>query len=275
MKKINKWLKLAIILSLIVFLTACGNPNEAISADSTNLWDRYIIYNLSQFIIWLSNLFGKNYAMGIILFTILIRVLLIPLTKMQLKSQRDMQELQPEINRLKEQYPGKDKESQRQMQEAQQKLFEDRGVNQFAGCLPLLVQLPVMMGLYQSIGRTEELRQGHFLWMNLGQHDPVFILPILAALFTLANSYFTMKSSPNQNGQMKAMLYIMPLMILLISLGLPSAVTLYWVVSNAITLIQTFVYNNPYKIIAERQAKIQAEKDRDRALRKALKKVKK
>lgn len=275
MKKINKWLKIAIILSLIVFLTACGNPNEAISADSTNLWDRYIIYNLSQFIIWLSNLFGKNYAMGIILFTILIRVLLIPLTKMQLKSQRDMQELQPEINRLKEQYPGKDKESQRQMQEAQQKLFEDRGVNQFAGCLPLLVQLPVMMGLYQSIGRTEELRQGHFLWMNLGQHDPIFILPILAALFTLANSYFTMKSSPNQNGQMKAMLYIMPLMILLISLGLPSAVTLYWVVSNAITLIQTFVYNNPYKIIAERQAKIQAEKDRDRALRKALKKVKK
>lgn len=274
MKKVNKWLKVIVLLSLILFLTACGNSQEMITADSTNLWDRYIIYNLSQFIIWLSHLFGNNYALGIIVFTIIIRLVLLPLNRMQLQSQRKMQELQPEINRLKEQYPGRDRESMRLVQEAQQKLFEERGVNQFAGCLPLLVQLPVMMALYQSIVRTEVLRQGNFLWMNLGQIDPLFILPILAALLMFANTYFTMMSSPNQNGQMKIMMYTMPIMILVISLSLPSAVTLYWVISNAITLVQTFIFNNPYKIIAEREAKIKAEKDRERALRKALKRAK-
>lgn len=275
MKNYKKWIQIFVVLSVVVILTACGNIKEPISAESTNLWDRYIIFNLSQFIIWLSNLFASNYAIGIILFTIIIRLLLIPLNKMQFKSQREMQELQPEIDKLKLKYPGKDKESVRLMQEEQQQLLENRGVNQFAGCLPLFIQLPIMMALYQSISRTEVLRQGTFLWTNLGQMDRFFILPILAALLTLANSYFSMLSNPNPNGQLKTMMFISPIMILLISLGLPSAITLYWVVSNAISLIQTFVYNNPYKIISEREAKVQEEKDRQRALRKALKKVKK
>ena len=85
-KNYKKWLQIILLLSIVLVLTACGNVNEPISAESTNLWDRYIIYNLSQFIIWLSNLFGGSYALGIIIFTILIRALLIPLTKMQLKS---------------------------------------------------------------------------------------------------------------------------------------------------------------------------------------------
>ncbi|MDT2768416.1 MULTISPECIES: membrane protein insertase YidC [Globicatella] len=274
-KNYKKWLQIILLLSIVLVLTACGNVNEPISAESTNLWDRYIIYNLSQFIIWLSNLFGGSYALGIIIFTILIRALLIPLTKMQLKSQREMQALQPELDKIKEKYPNRDRESMQLAQEEQQQLLESHGVNQFAGCLPLLIQLPVMMSLYQSISRTPELKQGHFLWTNLGQMDPLFILPILAAVLTFANSYFTMKSNKNPNSQVKTMMYIMPAFILLISLGLPSAVTLYWVVSNAITLIQTFVYNNPYKIIAEREAKLQAEKEKQRALRKALKRVKK
>lgn len=274
MKQSKKWLQIGILFSVALVLSACGNSNDVITSESTGIWDRYVIYNLSQFIIWLSNLFGGNYAIGIIVFTILIRLLLLPLNKMQMKSQRDMQELQPELERLKAKYPNRDKESMRLMQEEQQQLMESRGVNQFAGCLPIAVQLPVMMALYQSIVRTEALRQGHFLWTNLGQMDPYFILPIVAAGLTLANSYFTMMSSPNQNSQMKTMLYVAPLMILFISLGLPSAVTLYWVVSNAITLIQTFMFNNPYKIIAERKAKQQAEKDRQRALNKALKRVK-
>lgn len=274
-KEYKKWLQIAILLSVVLVLTACGNVNEPIDANSTNLWDRYVIYNLSQFIIWLSNLFFGSYALGIILFTILIRVLLIPITKMQLKSQREMQALQPELDKIKEKYPNRDRESMELAQQEQQQLLESRGVNQFAGCLPLLIQLPVMMALYQSISRTPELKQGHFLWTNLGQMDPLFILPIIAAGLTFANSYFSMKSQENPNSQIKTMMYIMPAFILLISLGLPSAITLYWVISNAITLIQTFIYNNPYKIIAERQAKQEAEKAKQRALRKALKRVKK
>ena len=275
MKQSKKWLQVLILMTLVVFLAACGNQNEPLSANSSNLWDRFVIFNLSQFLIWLSNLFGGSYAMGIIVFTIIIRLLLIPINKMQYKAQRDMQEIQPELDKLKEKFPNRDRESMRLLQEAQQELMADRGVNQFAGCLPVVIQLPVMLSLYQAIVRTEALRQGHFFWTNLGQPDPFFILPILAAGLTLANSYFTMKANQNQHAQLKMMMYAMPLMILLISLTLPSAVTLYWVISNAITLAQTFIFNNPYKIIAERQAKLQAEKDRERALKKALKRAKK
>lgn len=272
MIKNKKWHRLVILSVLIMVLTACGT-NDAITQESTGLWDRYVIYNLSQFIIWLSNIFGGNYAMGIIIFTVLLRLLMTPLTQMQYKSQRQMQEIQPELDKLKAKYPSRDRESMEALQREQQAIMEANGVNQFAGCLPLLVQLPIMMALYSAIVRTEILKTGHFFWTSLGQMDPYFILPIIAAILTYANSYLTMKSSPTQNSTMKVMNYIMPVMILMISIGLPTAVTLYWVVSNAITVIQTLVLNNPYKIIEERQAKQQAEKDKERELKRALKRA--
>ncbi|MBS4462652.1 membrane protein insertase YidC [Aerococcaceae bacterium zg-B36] len=274
MNKSKKWIQLTSLTGMVLLLTACGNVNAPITSESTNLWDRYIIYSLSQFIVWLSNLLGGSYALGIIVFTLIIRGALIPLTKMQLKSQRQMQELQPELDKLKEKYPNRDRESMRLLQEEQQLLMETRGVNQFAGCLPLVIQLPVMMALYQAIVRTEVLRQGHFLWMNLGKVDPFFILPILAAGLMFANSYYTMLSNPKQNSQMKVFMYVMPVVILFISMSFPSAVSLYWVISNAVILIQTFMYNNPFKIIAERKAKEQQEKEKEKALRKALKRTK-
>lgn len=275
MRKGKNWLQVTILLGLVFILAACGSSQTPITSESAGLWDRIVIYPLSQFIIWLSQLLAGNYALGIIVFTILIRLVLFPVSKMQIKAQREMQALQPQLEAIKEKYPNRDRESMRLMQEEQQALMEAQGVNQYAGCLPLAIQLPVMMALYQSILKTPELRQGHFLWTNLGQTDPYFILPILAALLTLANSYFMIKGQEKQNSQMKVMMYLMPVMILFISLGLPSALSLYWVISNAINLVQTFMYNNPYQLIREREAVRQAEKDRQRALRKALKKAKK
>lgn len=268
MKKNRKILKLLVLGAFIFFLAACGNINEPISSNSTGLWDRYVIYNLSQVIIWLSNLFGGSYVMGIVVFTLIIRLLMTPLYRMQVKSQREMQELQPEIDAIKTKYPNKDRQSMEMMQEEQQQLMEERGVNQFAGCLPLLIQLPVMMALYQAILRSDALKQGDFLWMNLGQPDPYFVLPIIAAGLTLATTYFTMKSNPQNNAMTKGMMFLSPLMILFISVGLPSAIAIYWVVSNGITLIMTLIFNNPYQIIAEREEKIQAEKELQRKLRK-------
>lgn len=274
MKKNRKWIQIAILLGIVLFMSACGNINEPITSESTGLWDRYIIYNLSQFIIWLSNLMGGSYALGIILFTIIIRIILIPLNNIQTRSQRKMLEIQPELNAIRDKYPNRDRDSMEAMQREQQALLDERGVNQFAGLLPMLIQLPVMMALYQSILRTDVLREGTFLWTNLGERDPYFILPILAAAFTLANTYLTMKANPTQNSASKIMIYVMPVMILFISIGLPSAITLYWVVSNAFTVAQTLIFNNPYKLIAEREAKAEAEKERQRELRRALKRAK-
>ncbi|WP_124057762.1 YidC/Oxa1 family membrane protein insertase [Vaginisenegalia massiliensis] len=273
MKKTKQWLQIALLIGVVVTLSACGKT-DAVSQHSTGIWDRYVIYTLSQFLLWIAKLVGNHYALAIILFTIVLRTLLLPLTKMQMKSQRDMMEIQPELDKLKEKYPNKDRQSMEAMQEEQQALMKEHGVNQYAGCLPLLIQFPVMIALYQAIVRTPELRQGHFLWMNLGNPDPYFILPVLAAGLTFATSYFTMKANPSSNVTTKSMMYMMPLMILFISLGLPSAVAVYWVISNAITLAQTFIYNNPYKILAERQAKRDAEKAKQKALKKALKQAK-
>ncbi len=272
MKK-KQWFKIGLLLSVTMMLVACGNMNEPVSAESVGIWDRYIVYNLSQLIIWFSNLFGQSYPTGIAILTIIIRVLLTPLYQMQVKSQREMMELQPELDAIKAKYPNKDRQSQELIQHEQQALMSERGVNQFAGCFPLLIQLPVMMALYQSILRTPELRQGHFLWMNLGQPDPYFILPIIAAVLTFAATYFSMKSNPNTNAATKGIMLVNPIMILLIAIRLPSAIALYWVVSNAATLVMTFLFNNPYKIIAEREAKIKAEKEKQRELRRQYRKV--
>lgn len=271
MKNKNKWLKIALLAGFVLFLAACGNVNEPINADSTGIWDRYILLNLSRIILWLSDLFGGSYGMGIIVFTMIIRVLLTPLYQKQVKSQREMQELQPELDAIKEKYPNKDRASLEMMQEEQQKLMEDRGINQFASLIPLLIQLPVMMALYQSILRTEELRSSHFLWLNLGEPDPYFILPILAAALTLGTTYLSMKSSMQDNALSKGLMFLSPAMILFISLGLPSAIALYWVVSNGVTLVMTLLFNNPYKIIAEREAKKEAERQRQQELRREFK----
>lgn len=272
MKQGKKWLKILALGSLLILLAACTNT-EPISAESTGLWDGYVIFNLSRFLVWLADLFGGSYAAGIVVFTVIIRTLLIPLYKMQMDSMQKLQEIQPELDAIQAKYPNKDRESREKVQQEQAQLIEDRGVNQFAGCLPLLIQLPVMVALYQAILRTEALRQGDFLWMNLGQPDPYYILPILAGVLTYYNSYLTTKANPQSNASSKIMTYTMPVMIFLIALGLPGAVALYWVTSNAFTLFQTLVFNNPYKVIAEREAKEAAEKERNRQLRRQLRRV--
>ncbi|MGX7108993.1 membrane protein insertase YidC [Facklamia miroungae] len=273
-KQFNKFFKLSLLVSFIVLLSACGNINEPITSQSTNFWDQFILFPLSQFIIWLSHLMGNNFGLGIIIFTLLVRILLIPLTLMQMKSQSKMMELQPEIDAIKEKYPNKDRHSMELLQAEQQALFEKKGVNQYAGCLPTLLQFPIMIILYQVISRTELLRQGHFLWVDLGQPDPYFIFPLLAALFTFLTTYLNSKTNPQQNISVKIMMVTMPLMIFFISFAFPSAISLYWFISNLITVIIILIFNNPYKIIKERQERIAQEKEKERQLRKALKKAK-
>lgn len=271
MKKTTKRLRHVAFLGMIALLAACGTG--AVTEQSTGLWDRYIIYNLSQFIIWLSNLFGGSYAMGIIVFTILLRLALTPVTQLQYKAQRKMQEVQPELEKLKDKYPNRDRESLVAMQQEQQAIMAANGVNQWATFIPIFIQLPVMMALYQAIVRTDVLANGSFLWANLGKMDPLFILPVVAAILTYVNSSLMTKANATKNNAMQVMNYVLPAIILLISVGLPAAITLYWVVSNAVTVFQTLWLNNPNKIIAERQAKIQAEKDKQRELKKALKRA--
>ncbi|MGC6769072.1 YidC/Oxa1 family membrane protein insertase [Enterococcus sp. LJL128] len=265
MKKYKRLLLMAGLVSLVFVLSACGTA--PISESSTGIWERYIVYYFAEAIKFLS--VSGNTGIGIILFTLVIRVILLPLMHFQTKSTRKTQELQPQLKALQEKYASKDQETQRIFREEQQRLYAENGVNPYAGCLPLLVQMPIMMALYQSISRVPELREGSFLWLNLASPDPYLILPILAAAFTFASSYLTSMSQIESNASLKIMNYVMPVMIFMMGLNLASGLSLYWVISNAFSVVQTLLINNPFKIKAEREAKINQQKQLEKALEKA------
>ena len=266
MKKVKRVLSLAAIGSLTLFLAACSN--KPVTSHSTGLWDHYIVYNFSRFIIWLSNNCG-GYGMGIIIFTIIIRVLLLPLMFYQTKSMLKTQELAPKLKAIQKKYSSRDRESMVKMQEETSKLYKEAGVNPWASMLPMIIQLPIMWALYQAIWRTPELRHGTFLWLQLGHTDPYYILPILAALFTFLSSWLSMTSMPERNAMTSAMTWFMPIMVFFMALGFSSAITLYWVVSNAFQVVQTLLLQNPFKIRREREAKEKQAKAKKRKLEKA------
>lgn len=273
MKKGKKALALFGALSLVLVLSACST--DPVNSQSTGFWDHYIIWNFVRAIKVLSNLFGGSYGWGIIIFTIIVRIIILPLMFYQMKSSRKTMDLQPQLKELQAKYPDRDQDSMRAMQEEQRKLYAEAGVNPVAGFLPLLVQMPVLPALYQAIFRSQELKTGTFMWMQLGDKDPYFILPVLAAIFTFATSKLSMMSQPDtgQKGMTAAMTYGMPLMIFITALNVPAALSLYWVITNAFSVGQTLLINNPFKINRERAEKEQAKKERERDLKKAKKRA--
>lgn len=277
MKKQNKVMGLSLIIVLaLVVLSACGQSGQAqpISSESEGLWDGVILYSFSRVIIWISETLGGNYGLGIILFTLLVRVILIPLSIYQMKSMRKMSDVNPKLQALKEEYDTTDKDQMEAFNEETARLYEEHGVNPYASCLPLLIQTPILIALYQAISRTPVIAQQSFLWVNLGEPDPYFILPLLAALFAWVNSKLTTMATANQPS-MAVMTYTMPILIFLISFPLASAISLYFVVSNAFMVVQTLVINNPFQLQREREEEEarerQAELDRKRAIKKAKK----
>ena len=271
-KRIKKNRLKAILMIAVVplFLSACGT--SAINSHSTGFWDHTILYNLGRLIIWLSGKTG-GYGMGIIMITILFRIVILPLMIYQVRSMKKIQEIQPAITALQKKYSSKDAATQQKLQEEMMKLYSEAGYNPISGCLPLLVQMPIIWALYQAIYRTHVLRTGTFLWMSLGGKDPYYVLPILAALFTWLSSWLTMKSQPETNAMSNMMLWWMPASIFIGALYVPSALSLYWVVSNAFQVLQTLVIQNPWKINRERAAKEAEKKEKERAKKRAIKKI--
>src|SRR5690625_6443817 len=95
-----------------------------------------------------------------------LRLLLVPLNVKQMKSTQAMQNIQPEIKELQEKHSSKDAETQKKLQEEQMALFQENGVNPIAGCLPIFIQMPVLIAMYQAIMRTEAIKAGSFLWLD-------------------------------------------------------------------------------------------------------------
>ena len=273
MKKFKKIATAMMAVSLGLFLTACSN--SPVTSHSTGLWDGLLVYNFSRAIIWLSKAFDYNYGIGIILFTIIIRVIILPLMVYQTKNMKEMAELQPQLKALQKKYSSRDTDTMMKLQAEQKALYKENGVHPMASMLPMIVQLPVIFALYQAIWRTPELKTGHFLWLQLGSRDPYFILPILAALFTFFSSWLAMKSQPETNAMAMSMTFLMPVIIFFTALNVPSALSLYWVVTNAFQVGQTLVIQNPWKMKREREEKQKAKREHERAVEKAIRRAKK
>lgn len=270
-KKHKRTLLMLSLVGLIVFLTACA-ATEPIGPESEGFWDGIIIYNLSRVILWMSDLFGGSYGLAIIVFTSLGQILLLPLTNYQQKSMEKTQEIQPQMEALREKYSAKDEATKEKLAEETQKLQDDAGVNPLMGCLPMLIQMPIFIALYQTVTRTPELASGNFLWLELGEADPLFIIPLLAALFTLANSWLMQYGNIHSKSNM--ITYLMPVMIFFITFRVSSSLALYFAASNATRAIITLIFNNPFakrrKLEEQEEAKREAERQRKRAINKAL-----
>jgi YidC/Oxa1 family membrane protein insertase len=176
-----------------------------------------------------------SYGWAIILLTIIVKMALYPLTVKQVKSMKAMQELSPKMKKIQEKY----KDNPQMMQQKIGALYKDAGVNPLAGCLPLLIQMPILMGMYYSLYNfsypTPE--SAYFLWMtSMSDPDPLYILPVLSALTTFLQQKMT--TTDSNNPQMKMMMFIMPLFIGWISINFPSGLVLYWVTMNVVQIVQ-------------------------------------
>ncbi|MCD2434428.1 YidC/Oxa1 family membrane protein insertase [Acidaminococcus sp. NSJ-142] len=188
------------------------------------------IYELTRFI-------GEpSYGLAIIIMTILIKLLLSPLTAKQIASTKAMSRIQPKMKELQARY----KDDKVTLNQKLSELYKKEGVNPLAGCLPLIVQMPIMIGIFYGIRDFQYAGPSSFLWMSsIADPDPLYILPILSALTTFIQSKQTMPPSDNPQG--KIMLYFMPLFIGYISLKFPAGLVLYWVVMNIMQIGQQFL----------------------------------
>jgi YidC/Oxa1 family membrane protein insertase len=228
-----------------------------------------LIDGMTALINWLYHLTVSmglpSYGIAIILLTILIKLLLHPITRIQMRSMAKMSQLQPEIKAIQDRY-GKDKQ---QMQTKIMELYKERKVNPMSGCLLLLVQLPFMIALYQALWNFAYVNPAHagFLWVeNLSLTDPLFILPVLAAVTTFVQFKLTMSinkggGNPSQEQMQKVMLTVMPVFIGWISATLPAGLSVYWVTFNLVSIVQQSFINK--QILADRSA-IEQEREKSR-----------
>lgn len=240
----NKWYIILLLVGAILLLTGCTEINEPIDADSEGIWNQYFVYPLSLLIKYFADLFNGSFGWSIVVVTLIIRVILLPLNIKQIKSSQAMQAVQPELKELQEKYSSKDAKTQQKLQEETMKLFQKHGVNPFAGCLPIFIQMPILIAMYHAIMRTSEIKAGAFLWFSLGSPD--YVLPIIAGVATFIQQKLMMAgTSAAQNPQLAAMLYLMPIMITVFAFFFPAALALYWVVGNIFMVVQTLFIRNP------------------------------
>ncbi|MCM1992354.1 membrane protein insertase YidC [Oceanirhabdus seepicola] len=180
-----------------------------------------------------------SYGLAIIVLTIIVRLLLLPLTLKQTKSMSKMTEIQPELKKLQDKY----KNDPQRLNQETMKLYKENGANPMSGCLPLLIQMPIIIALFTVFRELQGIENVGFVltpWIeSLALPDPYFILPVMSAILTFLS--MKLSSAGTGNAQMGTMNIVMTAFILYVSLKFSAALLLYWVINNLIQLLQTFI----------------------------------
>ena len=221
------------------------------------MFNTLIYQPLFQSLLFLTHFFGGSLGLSIIALTLLLRTVLIPLTIPSLKSAQKIKSLKPELDKLKAKF-GSDK---KQFQMEQLQLYKQHGVNPAAGCLPTIIQFIILIAMYRVLldfitknGALGSVNL-HFLWFNVSQPDPVYILPLLTGLSQLVLSLMLSPAIEHHPEKTKAktedvqemaetmqqqMLFIMPVMTAVLALRFPAGLALYWLITTVFSLVQQY-----------------------------------
>jgi YidC/Oxa1 family membrane protein insertase len=183
------------------------------------------------------NSFLKNWGLAIILLTIIIKLLLHPLTRKSMASMKGMQALQPQLKGIREKY----KDDKERLNMETMNLFRRHKVNPMGGCLPMLLQMPIYIALYKVLYNATELYHAPFIWFyrDLSAPDPYFILPILLGIAMVAQQKMTPSTG---DATQQKMMMLMPIMFTVFMLFLPVGLVLYIFVNTLMTVVQQYMH---------------------------------
>ncbi|WP_040208661.1 membrane protein insertase YidC [Neobacillus jeddahensis] len=248
--KRSSLLLLALLILPTLLLTACSSQTQ--NGNKTGFFQTYFVHPFSSIIHATAELFNGNYGLAIIIITVLIRLILMPLMLRQYKNQMVMKEkmdvLKPEMDAIQKKMKAeKDPKKKQELQTEMMGLYQKHGVNPLnMGCLPMLIQMPILTAFYYAIRGSKEIASHQFLWFNLGHPD--IIITIIAGLVYYFQFKVSQSNMPTaQQQQMKIMGLMSPLMIVMFSFNAPAALPLYWVVGGTFLTIQTLISRKLYQ----------------------------
>ncbi|WP_425445392.1 membrane protein insertase YidC [Virgibacillus phasianinus] len=237
---------ISVFTLISLFLSGCSY-----SGTDGNFLHQVFVEPFTYLIESTASLFDGSFGIAIVLITLLIRLVLMPFMLKQYKNQKQMKEkmalIKPEMDKIQRELKKTDShERQKELQQEMMKLYTKHGVNPLSmGCLPLVIQAPILMGFYYAIQSSQEIATHSFLWFNLGTAN--IPLAILAGLiyflqFKVQQNKMTIDQQQG-NPMMRWMGLISPVMILVISFSVPAALPLYWSVSGLFLIVQTIFAN--------------------------------
>ncbi len=218
-----------------------------------SLWESIFIKPLAYIILKLGYLI-KNMGLSVMIIGLLIRIIMMPIQIKTVKQSENMKKIQPEMARIEKKYANKtDNDSLMAKSQETMMLYKKYQINPVSGCLMAFIQLPLFFAFLEAINRVPAIFEGTFLTMNLGMtpatgiahHNYIYIILIILIILTTFLSFKNSMASQDQNSemaqQMKFMFIFMILMVSFASLSLPTAIALYWIVTNGFAVIQNFI----------------------------------